>query len=292
MGLGNILGKPNIPNQTVASGVWDTEEQFLAKKDNIWPLNGLGTNSNNAANSAQQIIDVDGNRVDGVYWINLPTVGPTQIYCLLDSKWDGGGWMMAMKATRGTTFNYDANYWTTDNTLNPTQTNQNDGDAKFETMNKFACKDIMARWPDISTNGGSISNTGTWTWMENNYNSGTRQTLISWFNTGAGNRRFYRDAKTFTGWASGVFSSQADIRFYGFNWIENGINTKCRWGFGWNENGGGLFPNGAEGSGDVGGGIGMVYRSGTASYSAGDYIGCCQDTTGINRSARVEIYVR
>jgi hypothetical protein len=51
-------------------------------------------------------------------------------------------------------------------------------------------------------------------------------------------------------------------------------------------------PTGIEGSGDVGGGIGMNYRNGTSLYSAGDYIGCCQDTTGINRQARVEIYVR
>jgi len=28
------------------------------------------------------------------------------------------------------------------------------------------------------------------------------------------------------------------------------------------------------------------------SYSAGDKINCCNDTTGINRSARVEIYIR
>jgi hypothetical protein len=27
-------------------------------------------------------------------------------------------------------------------------------------------------------------------------------------------------------------------------------------------------------------------------YSAGDQISCCQNSTGINRSARVEIYIR
>ena len=268
----------------------------------------IGKFITNPAESAQQIIDWTGSRTDGVYYINLPTSGVTRVYCLLDSKWDGGGWMMAMKSTAGTTFNYSANYWTTDNTLNSTDVTQNDADAKFEVMNKFSAKDIMARWPDISTNGGSIASTGTWTWMENNFNGGTRQTLISFFTTpsnrtltsGAygGSGYFIKDAKTFNGWQSGVFSSQTDIRFYGFNYssYQGGSYTfsaKVRWGFGWNENGEGLFPSsagGAPGSNDVSGGIGM--DSSYGSYSAGDKINCCQDTTGINRSARVEIYVR
>lgn len=258
-------------------------------------------------NSAQDLVGA-GFTTDGVYSLNLPTVGLTNVYCLLDPKWDGGGWMMAMKAAAtGTTFNYSANYWTTDNTLNPTETNQNAGDAKFEVMNKFQAKDIMARWPDISTNGGSIPSTGTWTWMENNFNGGTRQTLIGFFTspsnrtytspTFGGSGYFIKDAKTFSGWQSGVFSSQTDIRFYGFNYVPNpgyGVNAKVRWGFGWNENSEGLFPgnNVASymGSNDVSGGIGM--DSSFGSYSAGDKISCCQDTTGINRQARVEIYVR
>ena len=44
------------------------------------------------------------------------------------------------------------------------------------------------------------------------------------------------------------------------------------------------------GFGFIGVGIGMDSRYGN--YSGGDMIGCCQDTTGINRSARVEVYIR
>lgn len=242
---------------------------------------------------------------DGVYLIDLPTSGPTYTYCLLNPKWNGGGWMMAMKAgSTGTTFSYSSSYWTSDNTLNTANVNQNAGDAKFDVMNKFAAKDIMARWPDISTNGGSISNTGTWTWMENDFNNGTRQTLISFFTSpsnrtsssgGGGSGFFIRDAKTFSGWASGVFSSQVDIRFYGFNYngYNNSTANRVRWGFGWNENGEGLFPGAVvqySGTNDVWGGIGL--DSNGNSWSAGDRIACCQDTTGINRQARVEIYVR
>jgi hypothetical protein len=260
-----------------------------------------GSSAEKAAPSASYLVSL-GLTADGVYWINLPTAGPTQVYCILNPAYDGGGWMMAMKATTGTTFNYSANYWTTANTLNPTETNRNNGDAKFNSMNYFQSKDMMAIWPDIS-NGGSIpSSTLGWTWLQNNFNDGTRITPISFFgityptmNTG-GSGKFIQDAKTFSGWASGVFSSQVDIRFYGFNYINNpnyGTQVKVRWGFGWNENGEGLYPSsggGAPGSNDVTGGIGL--DTGGGSYSAGDRINCCQDTIGINRSARVEVYVR
>jgi hypothetical protein len=270
-----------------------------------------GSTPERAAPSASYLLSL-GIVTDGVYYIDLPTVGPTPVYCILNPAYDGGGWMMAMKATTGTTFNYSANYWTTANTLNPSETNKNNGDAKFDSMNYFPARDIMAVWPDISnigTNSGSIDNLSNWTWLENNFNNGTRQTLISFF-TSPSNRTytapsfggagyFIQDAKTFSGWASGVFSSQTDIRFYGFNYDNypnyfGGSVAKVRWGFGWNENAEGLFPSvnvgAVTGSNDVGGGIGMDTQFG--SYSAGDRINCCQDTTGINRSARVEVYIR
>ncbi len=115
---------------------------------------------------------------------------------------------------------------------------------------------------------------------------------ITFFNTVS--RYFIKDAKTFNGWSSGIFSSQVDVRFYGYNYYNDQNLAKSRWGFGWNENGGGLYPNGNMGSDDVAGGIGMegVQQNTAAKYSAGDVIGCCQDTSGINKSARVEVYVR
>lgn len=260
------------------------------------------------ADSAMTIKAMNPNAPDGVYYINLPTAGPTKTYCIMDSTYDGGGWMLAMKATRGTTFNYSASYWTSRNLLNQSNLNQDDGDAKYDTFNYFEGADLMARWPDIGTSGGSISGTGVWTWMEKSFNSGrssARTNLVDFF-TNAGTYTsgyggyFIRDAKTFSGWANGIFSSQVDIRFYGFNFINHpgyGFSAKVRWGFGWNENGEGLYSSPSTlansayaGSDDVGGGIGMDTQFG--SYSAGDKINCCQDTTGINRSARVEVYIR
>jgi hypothetical protein len=270
-----------------------------------------GSTSAKAASSAQYIKNLTGTTTNGAYWIDLPTVGPTQTYCIMDPAYSGGGWMMMMKATTGTTFNYDANYWTTANTLNPTETNQNNGDAKYNIMNYFSATDMMARWPDIGS-GGSIGGLGSWIWLENSFNGGTGITPISFFTnagtyagsspTGPYGGKFIRDAKTFSGWGSGTFSSQADVRFYGFNFINYYsqvyfIRARVRWGFGWNENSEGLYSSaatlatgGAPGSDDVSGGIGM--DSGFGNFSAGDKINCCQDSTGINRSARVEVYVR
>lgn len=241
--------------------------------------------------SAQQLKRDYGYNTNGVYWIDLPTVGPTQIFCIMDSAIDGGGWMMAMKATRGTTFNYTSRHWTSVTTLNQNDLTRNDADAKYQTMNYFQGKDLLALWPDISQ-GGSISVSGyPWVWLQNNFNDGNRTTMINFFNTV--DRKFVMDAKLFTGWASGVFSSQTDVRFYGFNYRNNPGFARVRWGFGWNENGGGLFPNGNMDSDDVAGGIGLnTFWNNVNYYSAGDNIACCNDTTGINRSARVEVYVR
>lgn len=243
--------------------------------------------------SALELKNYFGHTTDGVYTINLPTVGLTNVYCLMDPKWDGGGWMMAMKAAASstTTFNYNASYWTTDNTLNPTDNTQNTGDAKFEVMNKFAAKDIMARWPDISSNSGQIANVGTWTWLQNNFNSGTRSTLINFFNTAPQTTitSGVTATKASGAWGSGVFSSQSGFGFYGFNYTTY-ASAKTRWGFAWNN-------ETDQSSNDVSGGIGLGItniggQSATINWSAGDYVGCCSDTTGINRSARVEIYVR
>lgn len=273
-----------------------------------------GLSATTAGISAAQIKLDTGANTDGLYWIDLPTVGATPVYCIMNSNVNGGGWMMAMKATRGTTFNYSSNYWTTTNTLNTDQTNRNDGDAKFNTMNYFQAKDIMALWPDITTNGGGLGTNpfSCWSWLQNNFYGGTRSTLVDFFNTAGtyntGNVNtannyggyFIGLAKSSSSWANGIFSSQNAVNFYGFNFKNPqnySLRAYVRWGFGWNENGEGdysspatLAGGGAVGSDDVSGGIGM--DSSYGNYSAGDYIACCNDTTGINRSARVEIYIR
>lgn len=235
---------------------------FVAK-DISW-----GSSSSKPGKSCYSLM-LDGETASGVYWIDPDQGGagtPFQVYC--DMEYDGGGWTMLLKATRGTTFNYAASYWTTANTLNDTQYNLNDGDAKFRSYNEMPVTDFMARWPDI--------NSGNYRWVQNFIT--TARTPLNFFtsvsNLSGGT------AKNNDNWGQNIFSSQGGATFYGFNFVANASNY-TRWGFAWNN-------EGDWGSNDVGGGIGMV----RASYSAGDHIGCCQDTTGMNRAARVEMYGR
>lgn len=265
------------------SGVYTSRQQSQAVGSYKWPgALADGSTAAQAAVSAAAIKAAYPSKTDGVYWIDLPTVGPTQIYCIMNSAVDGGGWMMALKATRGTTFSYSSSYWTTTNTLNPSATNRSDGDAKFDTFNYFPATDMLAIWPDLS-NGGDITGLTTGTiWKENNFNTGSTSTLRNWFNSVAGNNRAPTSGRIRGAqWSGGSqFTSQGGNQFYGWNFNAN-AGWAVRWGFAWN-NETDWFSN------DAGGGIGMA----AGSYSAGDLISCCQDVTGFNRTARVEIYVR
>lgn len=264
-----------------------------------------GLTAATAATSAKAIKAAYPASVDGIYYINLPTVGVRPVYCIMNAAVDGGGWMLAMKANSNgsttsplQTFKYTATYWTTADTLNSTDNTLTAGDAKYQTMNHFQAKDILALWPDIASNYGSSTTGGSlnllatynkWSWLENNFNGGATTTLINFFaSSTTDNKQLNLDASNFLGKGT-AFSGQTDVRFYGFNYTGNAA-SKVRWGFGWNENGGGLYPSGNQGSNDVSGGIGM----GTTffEYSAGDRINCCENQVGINRPARVEIYVR
>jgi hypothetical protein len=87
----------------------------------------------------------------------------------MDPKWDGGGWMLIMKAAQGSTFNWGSTHWTTTSTLNPTDTTTTVANAKFDVFNSVPVKDVMAVWPasDIGAGntGGSLSVSDGWVWL-------------------------------------------------------------------------------------------------------------------------------
>jgi len=242
----------------------------------------LGNSSLFPAESAKMIKATSGATTDGVYYINVNGTS-TATYCLMDSKWAGGGWMMLMKATRGTTFQYSSTYWTDNTTTTNTgSTDRSDADAKFNTMNYMPISDVMALWPDAGYTGGSVSQTDSWSWLLTNYySSATKATAI----TGFSNSREalpYNDELTYPGFSSNIWSQQSGARRHviGGGGVV-GANTNIRWGFLWNN-------ENDFNSIDVVGGIGLTYGS----YSAGDYIGCCQSATGVNRSMRVQLFGR
>ena len=252
----------------------------------------LGLASAYPAESARIIKAVSpSTNTDGVYYINVNGTS-TATYCLMNSAWNGGGWMMLMKATRGTTFQYSSGYWTGVNTLNPAQTNRNDGDAKFDVMNYAMIKDVLAVWPDVGYTGGSIASPpDSWTWVVNNYyGGGARATALTGFS--ASNTRdspIYPNPTSFPGFSSSIWSSQTPTQRMVFGGGSHlGSNNLARWGFLFNENNPGDFS-----SSDAAGGIGLGISWGgyAPNYSGGDFYGCC-GAPALNRSMRVEMYGR
>ena len=248
---------------------------------------GLGTSSSFPGLSARLIRSITNSDVDGVYYINVNGIS-TATYCLMHNKWNGGGWMLLLKATTSNTFGFSSSYWTDINTtLNTTSTNRNNGDAKFNAMNYQMVKDVMALWPDVPYTGGSISQTETWSWLVNNYytySGGNRSTLITGFSTSTSrDSPVNPDPTTFTGFSSSIWSSQSPAKRHIFGGGSHlSANANVRWGFIWNENSANDFT-----SIDAFGGIGMN----NIGYSCGDFYGCC-GVSGLNKSMRVEIYGR
>ena len=234
-----------------------------------------GTSQEKAATSAAAILAVNPSAPDGVYWINLPTVGPKQIYCALSSNHlGGGGWMLAWKCTRGSTFGYNSNYWTSANVYNETSgLNLNDGDHKNHAFNHYVANSIAAVFPDLNNGGQSSVPYSAWTWLQ----SGIGQTALTRLQS---NQQLSSNPRGESMYQGSGFTNQNGYQWYGFNYTGNNGN-RVRWGFGWNN-------ENNQGSNDVSSGIAPV-RSGA---SAGDHIYCCQGTTGVNRTIRAEIWVK
>ena len=260
-------------------------------------FSGTGLDSAFPQESAKIIKDLTSTNKDGVYYILVNGIS-TPVHCLMNDCYDGGGWMMLMKGTTGSTFQYSSNYWTSKNTLNASDLTRNDADAKYDTFNYSTVKDVLAIWPDIPStsytnpygqNGGSIFVSDGWTWLLNNWNETSRITPFTGFNTsrlphqntssvfqtyGINNPFRYNG---FGGWCS----RQTGAYSHGFSGTGN---ANVRWGF--------LFNNETNelNTCDVFCGIGM---GSLANYSAGDFNnGGAWAPVGINRTARFEMYGR
>jgi hypothetical protein len=130
------------------------------------------------AESALIIKDLTNINLDGVYYINVNGAS-TPLYCLMNDIYEGGGWVMLMKGIRGNTFQYDSNYWSTQNTLNAADVSRIAGDSKYANFNNNHISDVLAIFPDILSNsatnvygrnGGSLNLDDGWLWKVNNWN--------------------------------------------------------------------------------------------------------------------------
>ena len=273
-------------------------------------LNGIflrmfdGSSPDKAAISAKYIQEMFNRTTDGAYWINIPSIGPRQIFCIMNPSVNGGGWMMTLKGTRGSTFNYSASYWTTDNVLNETDATRDDADAKYETYNKYTASEWLAVFPDTGVAGGDVPGgyAGGWTWHEQNpvglpmtllhFYTNINEQYIKYIITGAtvDSIREYSRGQI-SPFNIKKFNSSLITVQYGYNGATTGmllyaVNYKngtsaTKWGFSGNN-------ETDQATNDSSFGIGMNRLS----YSAGDINGCCPATTGLDRSMRFEWYIR
>ena len=233
---------------------------------------------------------------DGIYWIKDPTYNNTAkpIYCIMDSAFDGGGWMLAMKGSpTNTKFAYNGkdennnNYWTSDNTYNEYDMDTTfNNDAKYNIFNYYPVKKCMAIF-NVGENTNNITYKYGWRWIED----------IQSNNISSLREYFREDKSTFIYYSSGnydllnetnyarhftnsfrntsikkysnkqEFDSIVIDRFYSTRYWSRqetfksyGFNItnkghKVRWGCVFNQDGGGV-PD----SCDVSGGIGLSNR--------------------------------
>jgi hypothetical protein len=285
------------------------EIPLISNADTYININSL--NYGTKENPGQSAIDIKNKtctNTDGIYWIKDTTRNNVAkpIYCIMDERFHGGGWMLAMKGDKNNTiFAYDGvdannnNYWTSDNVFN-----ENDIDTSFATSAKYnifnyhPVKSCMAIF-DIGRDENNILNKYGWSWVDDipgklslkeffkqnksffaYYSSGNYDLTIdsnyNRFFTNTRNdaiiikmetKRAFDEMYIDKVYSKKYWSWQEEFKSYGFN-ISNSITShKVRWGGVFNENQGGV-PD----SCDVSGGIGLSSRS----WGAGNSPSCCE----------------
>jgi hypothetical protein len=291
--------------------------QSTADFDSCPLMSGIGPNC--AGKSALQIKRLTNANVDGLYWIDLGDVsGAVATYSIMNSAHGGGGWMLAMKGKdSASTFAYDSPYWKNSTLYNedrPSRNNDENVDAKYLPFTQSKATDVMVIFPDYSasTYKGAYPSSGDgFAWSENlsamrpwtsgdgnSYNvnqsgdpSGTSacatypstmQTIFS-----SSSRCLIRQVNStysastpYQPIGNGLFYSQTQIRFFGFNYASAATGAqmyKARFGFGWNEN-----NVGDEGSNDGTGGLGLYTPGGLLTITSGTRNQCCATQNGVS----------
>lgn len=241
---GNEYNNGQINTIFIFDTVLDSSDRAIINNQNIHDGTGklyssIGTLPSLPAESAKVAKDISNTNIDGIYYINVNGTS-TPIYCLMNDIYDGGGWMMLMKGSRGTTFSYSSNLWTTRNTLNPTDLTLVDGDAKYNTYNYSQIGDIMAIFPDIQSkgytnvygvNGGSHLLDDGWCWKISNWHTASTPLLQELSNEGRSNARgiyaLFRANMLYTGPIIRVRNSANTVTtdFYGDTPIPGAWNT-------------------------------------------------------------------
>lgn len=302
----NGLNSNIIAYQTQTTGLSQSaqrlKQQYESQSNNYYTLlnkvTQLGTSDSDGALSAKQIKDVTGAFTNGIYYIRCGNI-PRRTFCLMDSAYDGGGWMLLMKMGIGETFSFASQHWTQPTVINENSLNITDFvDAKFDVFNGVPIKDIMVIFHKDDMNGqtgGSVPNNIGWCWILNNwYSNGQKVEAIHGFD-------IPRDVVPyspyeFSGWNGNLFSTQNGVARHvigGHGHYGRGHGGtlgdwySVRWGF--------VFNNEIDmQSVDVASGIGLgpvnpAYN--LPKRSAGDYYGCC-GVKKLDKSVRCLVFGR
>jgi hypothetical protein len=172
---------------------------------NNWITIGLldGSSQATAAPSAAAINALNpGGFTNGIYWINLPTVGPTQVYCNMEyvDPVHGRGWMLAGKVDGGSTyFNIVSSNWSNVTTTGNATTINDSANMKSNVWNYFPHSVLS-----MSYQNGNPSSTN-WFTFTHNLNI-TMNAVFSWDNV---NNGFI----SFTEYAANVTSAATPLNY-------------------------------------------------------------------------------
>ena len=136
--VGTTAQQPVVP-VTGGTRINSTSGYVEVYYNSTWnntPINfSVGSTQSNPGSSAASIKALSGTTTDGWYWVTLPTVGATYVYC--DMNTNGGGWMLAAKVYTDTSrFNgYSSTDWTTVGLFNQIQGPTYAGHIKSDVFN-------------------------------------------------------------------------------------------------------------------------------------------------------------
>ena len=291
-----------------------------------------GLSPDRSVDNPKAIVNNTCSIIDGYYWINILNIKRKIYCILDDKVGTfGGGWMLAMKGAKDKgTFMFNSSYWTTNNTLNETTFPDNilqdtTTEIKTNIFNFYKFSEILIIYNDPRFNNKKYYKTsyyklnnvlisGKYSLSEFfannlndfnydnidinlplnlnyailNFNSISTPGCVSYGKKGISYQKFLNnfltDPNSFN-YTPDTFSQQNVCCAYGINLNFNSGpwgTLVSRIGAVFNENPGTYFQ-----SIDVCGGIGLNSR-----YSAGDVIGCCHSSAGINSSLPFLLFVR
>ena len=260
-----------------------------------------GKTPETAGLSAEDIKNISCTNENGIYWIKNPDTGvANQVYCIMDSECEGGGWMLAMKgANNSDVFSYNGkngkNYWISSEVLNQNDLNYNyNGDAKYEIFNYYKVSKCLALFDSTDTNGNINKGKYGWRWIETNFYDGNTslkdffagsKSQFSYYSSGNYNlitakgydstyvkmlskdnfnNKFINDDY----YSDKIWARQSTFKAVGFNIMPLSNKHNVRWGGSFNQDQGGI-PD----SNDVSGGIGLNAEQ----WNAGNCQHCCEE---------------